>query len=167
MGERSCGRCSAERDAGAAHRRRAPSTWSSKDACWIYILFFGVRRIFAAGVELPERPALKFVGALATDNPAENRTDVFAPGTWLISPVVTTTYTARPGEFVRVNAHGPVTIRLPPAAGNVGASVVVKEVAGEEEAIEVLASTGQQLARDGYPHVTIRLVSDGATSIVI
>ncbi|WP_437502312.1 hypothetical protein [Sorangium sp. So ce1099] len=134
---------------------------------WIDTLFFGVRRIFAAGVELPERPALNFVGAVVTDNPAENRTDVFVPGAWLVSPVVTTTYTARPGELVRVNAHDPVTVRLPPAAGNVGAEVVVKEIAGEEEAIEVLASTGQQVARDGYPNATIRLVSDGATWILI
>ncbi|WP_437318260.1 hypothetical protein [Sorangium sp. So ce385] len=33
---------------------------------WIDTLFFGVRRIFAAGVELPERPALNFVGAVVT-----------------------------------------------------------------------------------------------------
>ncbi|WP_437671567.1 hypothetical protein [Sorangium sp. So ce131] len=134
---------------------------------WIDTLFFGVRRIFAAGVELPERPALNFVGAVVTDNPAENRTDVFIPGAWLVSPVVTGTYTARPGEFVRVNAQDPVTVRLPPAAGNVGAEVMVKEVAGEEEAIEILASTGQRVARDGYPYVTFRLVSDGAAWIVI
>lgn len=134
---------------------------------WIDTLFFGVRRIFAAGVELPERPALNFVGAICTDNPAENRTDVFVPGAWLVSPVVTGTYTARPGELVRVNAHDRVTIRLPPAAGNVGAEVVVKEIAGEEEAIEILASTDQQVARDGYPYVTFRLVSDGATWIVL
>ncbi|WP_437304406.1 hypothetical protein [Sorangium sp. So ce388] len=37
-------------------------------------MFAGVRRIFAAGVELPERPALNFVEAMVTDNPAENRT---------------------------------------------------------------------------------------------
>ncbi|WP_438023574.1 hypothetical protein [Sorangium sp. So ce233] len=130
-------------------------------------MFFGVRRIFAAGAELPERPALNFVGAVVTDNPAENRTDVFIRGAWLVSPVVTGTYTARPGELVRVNAHDPVTIRLPPAAGNVGAEIVVKEVAGEEEAIAVLASTGEQVARDGYPYVTVRLVSDGATWVVV
>ncbi|WP_437304407.1 hypothetical protein [Sorangium sp. So ce388] len=76
---------------------------------------------------------------------------------------MTTSYTARPGELVRINAHDPVTVRLPPAAGNVGAEVVIKEVAGEEDAVEVLASTGQQVARDGYPYVTLRLVSDGAT----
>ncbi|KYF74297.1 hypothetical protein BE11_15325 [Sorangium cellulosum] len=92
---------------------------------------------------------------------------MFIRGAWLVSPVVTGTYTARPGEFQRVNAHDPVTIRLPPAAGNVGAEVVVKEVAGEEEAIEILAGTGQQIARDGYPNVTFRLVSDGGTWIVI
>ncbi|WP_437925278.1 hypothetical protein WMF37_40435 [Sorangium sp. So ce291] len=104
---------------------------------------------------------------MVTDNPAENRTDVFVPGAWLISPVVTTSYTARPGELVRVNAHDPVTIRLPPAAGNVGTEVVIKEVAGEEEAIEVLASTGRQVARAGSPYVTFRLVSDGATWVVL
>lgn len=81
--------------------------------------------------------------------------------------MVTGTYTARPGEFVRVNAHDGVTIRLPPAAGNVSAEVVVKEVAGEEEAIEVLASSGQRVARNGYAHITFRLVSDGAIWIVL
>ena len=81
--------------------------------------------------------------------------------------MVTSTYTARPGELVRVNAHDPVTIRLPPVAGNVGAEIVVKEVAGEEEAIEILASTGEQVARDGYPYITFRLVSEGATRVVI
>ncbi|WP_438026385.1 hypothetical protein [Sorangium sp. So ce233] len=105
---------------------------------------------------------------MVSDNSAENRTDVFIPGAWLISPAVTNTYTARPGEFVRVNAHDDgVTIRLPPAAGNVGAEIVVKEVAGEEEAIAILASTGEQLARDGSPYVTFRLVSDGATWVEI
>lgn len=69
---------------------------------------------------------------MVSDNPAENRTDVFVPRAWLVSPIVTTTYTARPGEFVRVNAHGLVTIMLPPAARNVGAEILVKEVAGEE-----------------------------------
>ena len=68
-------------------------------ARWIDTLFFGVRRIFAAGVELPERPALNFVGAVVTDNTAENRTDMFIPGAWLVSPVVTTSYTARPGQL--------------------------------------------------------------------
>ncbi|WP_437827446.1 hypothetical protein [Sorangium sp. So ce1153] len=29
------------------------------------------------------------------------------------------------------------------------------------------AAPGQQLARDGYPYVTIRLVSDAATWVVI
>ncbi|WP_437721824.1 hypothetical protein [Sorangium sp. So ce861] len=139
----------------------------SKVLNWIDTLFFGVRRIFTAGVELPERPALNFVGAVVTDNPAENRTDVFIPGVWLISPVVTTTYTARPGELVRVNTHDPVTVRLPSAAGNAGAEIVVKEVAGEEEALEVIASTGQQIARVGGSYVTIRLICDGATWIVI
>ncbi|WP_437314542.1 hypothetical protein [Sorangium sp. So ce385] len=75
--------------------------------------------------------------------------------------------TARPWEFVRVNAHDPVTVRLPSAAGNAGAEVVVKEVAGEEEALEVIASTGQQIARVGGSYVTIRLICDGATWIVI
>lgn len=115
---------------------------------------------------MPERPALNFVGAVVTDNPAENRTDVFIPGAWLVSPMVTTTYTARPGDFVRVNAHDPVTIRLPPTTGNVGAEILVKEVAGEE-AFEVLASTGQRVARAGSPYVAFRLVSDGVTWIVI
>ncbi|WP_437285671.1 hypothetical protein [Sorangium sp. So ce406] len=134
---------------------------------WIDTLFFGIRRILAAGVELPERPALNFVGAVVTDNPAENRTDVFIRGAWLVSPVVTSTYTARPGELVRVNAHGGVMIRLPPAAGNVGAEIVVKEVAGEEEAIAIVASTGEQVARGGYPFITFRLVSDGATWLTL
>ncbi|WP_437982915.1 hypothetical protein [Sorangium sp. So ce117] len=134
---------------------------------WIDTLFFGVRRIFAAGVELPERPALNFIGAICTDNPAENRTDVFIPGAWLVSPVVTGTYAARPGELVRVNAHDPVTIRLPPAPRNVGAEILVKEIAGEEEAIQVVAGKGQQVARAAAPRVTIRLVSDGATWVVI
>ncbi|CAN98655.1 hypothetical protein predicted by Glimmer/Critica [Sorangium cellulosum So ce56] len=107
------------------------------------------------------------MGAVCTDNPAENRTDVFIPRAWLVSPIVTTTYTARPGELVRVNAHDPVTIRLPPAARNVGADILVKEVAGEEEAIEVVSGKGPRVARVGAPHVTIRLVSDGATWIVL
>ncbi|MGK4000650.1 hypothetical protein [Sorangium sp. So ce1024] len=77
----------------------------SRVLSWIDTLFFGVRRTFAAGVELPERPALNFVGAVVTDNPAENRADVFIRGAWLVSPAVTGTYTARPGEFVRVDAH--------------------------------------------------------------
>ncbi|WP_437975424.1 hypothetical protein WMF11_46935 [Sorangium sp. So ce295] len=104
---------------------------------------------------------------MCTDNPAENRTDVFIPGAWLVSPIVATMSTARPGELVRLNAHDPVTIRLPPATGNVGAEILVKEVAGQEEAIEVLASTGQQVARAGSPYVAFRLVSDGVTWIVI
>lgn len=139
----------------------------SRVLSWIDTLFFGVRRIFAAGVELPERPALNFVGAVVTDNPAENRTDVVIRGAWLVSPVVTSTYTARPGELVRVNAHDQVTIRLPPAAGNAGAEIVVKEVAGEEEAIAILTSTGEQVARAGSPYVTFRLVSDGAAWVVL
>ncbi|MGK4001094.1 hypothetical protein WMF31_00615 [Sorangium sp. So ce1036] len=72
---------------------------------WIDTLFFGVRRILAAGVELPERPALNFVGAVCADNPAENRTDVFISVAWLISPVVMGAYTARSREFVRVNLN--------------------------------------------------------------
>ncbi|MDC0679227.1 hypothetical protein [Sorangium atrum] len=104
---------------------------------------------------------------MVTDSPAENRTDVFIPGVWLVGPVVTNTYITRPGEFVRVDAPDPVTIRLPPTAGNVDAEVVIKKIAGKEEEIEFLESTGQQVARNGYPNVTIRLVSDGATWIVL
>lgn len=42
-----------------------------------------------------------------------------------------------------------------------------QEGAGEDEAIEVLTSTGQQIARDGHPYVIFRLVSDSATWVVI
>jgi len=49
---------------------------------WIDTLFFGVRRILAAGVELPERPAINFAGAgvVVTDDPANNRTNVAIAG---------------------------------------------------------------------------------------
>ncbi|WP_437279359.1 hypothetical protein WME90_02025 [Sorangium sp. So ce375] len=50
---------------------------------WIDTLFFGVRRLYAAGTELPERPAINFAGpgVTATDDPANNRTTVtVAPG---------------------------------------------------------------------------------------
>jgi len=49
---------------------------------WIDTLFFGVRRILAAGVELPERPALNFTGAgvAVTDDAANNRINVAIPG---------------------------------------------------------------------------------------
>jgi len=33
---------------------------------WLDTLFLGVRRVLAAGVELPERPALNFVGVSVT-----------------------------------------------------------------------------------------------------
>ncbi|WP_438041458.1 hypothetical protein [Sorangium sp. So ce128] len=53
---------------------------------WIDTLFFGVRRVFAAGVEVPERPAINFAGGGVTvsDDPANNRTTVtVAPGDML------------------------------------------------------------------------------------
>ncbi|WP_437798512.1 hypothetical protein [Sorangium sp. So ce693] len=53
---------------------------------WIDTLLFGVRRIHAAGVEMPERPAINFTGkgVTATDDPANNRTTVtVAPGDML------------------------------------------------------------------------------------
>ncbi|WP_437647885.1 hypothetical protein [Sorangium sp. So ce362] len=53
---------------------------------WIDTLFFGLRRIYAAGVEMPERPAINFAGPgiAATDDPANNRTTVtVAPGDML------------------------------------------------------------------------------------
>lgn len=144
----------------------------SRVLSWIDTLFFGVRRIFAAGVELPERPALNFVGAVVTDNPAENRTDVVIRGAWLVSPVVTSTYTARPGEIVRVNLQDPVTITLPSAVGNAGAEVLVKEVAGEEEALTIVATAGQTIDgapsfRYGDPWVCVRLMSDGANWLLV
>ena len=137
---------------------------------WIDALFFGVRRILAAGVELPERPAINFVGASVTDNPAENRIDVVIQGSGLrrISPVVTSDYTASPGELVRVDAHSPVTITLPPAAGNALAEVVMKEVGGGAEVITIAAPAGQQI--DGQavmqiagPRCRLQAASDGAT----
>lgn len=49
----------------------------------------------------------------------------------------------------------------------VGAAIGVKQVAGEEEAIAILASMGEQVARNGYPYVTFRLVSDGTTWLTL
>ncbi|WP_434043043.1 MULTISPECIES: hypothetical protein [Sorangium] len=46
-------------------------------------------------------------------------------------------------------------------------AVVLKEVAGEEEALEILSSTGQQFARVGSLYVTVRLMSDGTTWLVV
>lgn len=68
---------------------------------WLDTLFFGVRRVLSGGVELPERPALNFVGASVTDNPAENRIDVALPGSPIrkISPVVPSDNTASPGSW--------------------------------------------------------------------
>lgn len=122
---------------------------------WLDALLFGVRRVLAAGAELPERPAVNFVGASVTDNPAENRIDVVFQGSGLrrISPVVTSDYTAAPGELVRVDAHSPVTITLPSAVGNALAEVVVKEVGGGGEVITIAAPTGQEV--DGQPAVQI------------
>lgn len=136
---------------------------------WLDALFFGVRRILAAGAELPERPAVNFVGASVTDNPAENRIDVAFQGSGLrrISPVVTSDYTASPGELVRVDAHSPVTITLPSANRNALAEVLVKEVGGGGEIITIAAPVGEQV--EGLAEVQIagpgckaRVVSEGA-----
>lgn len=141
---------------------------------WLDALFFGVRRILAGGVELPERPAVNFIGASVTDNPAENRIDVAFPGSGLrrISPVVTSDYTASPDELVRVDAQSPVTITLPSAVGNALAEVVVKEVGGGGEVITITAPAGQQI--DGQaavqiagPYACRRLVSDGGSWLVL
>lgn len=135
---------------------------------WIDALFFGVRRILSGGLELPERPALNFVGAVCTDNPAENRIDVAFAGSVVrkISPIVTASYAASPGELVRVNAQDPVTILLPPAHGNAGLEVLVKEVAGNEEQITLIASgdegiDGQATTEIGGAYARARCVSDG------
>jgi len=53
---------------------------------WLDTLFFGVRRVLSGGVELPQRPALNFVGASVTDNPAENRIDIALLG-WPIRKI--------------------------------------------------------------------------------
>ena len=50
---------------------------------------------------------------------------------------------------MRVNTHDPVTIVLPPAAGNVGAEIVVKEIAGEEEAIKIIPPEQRPAGRAG------------------
>ncbi|AKT38245.1 hypothetical protein [Chondromyces crocatus] len=112
---------------------------------WIDALFFGVRRILAGGVEMPERPAINFVGATVTDNPAENRIDVVLGGSGLrkISPIVTSDYTASPGELVRVDGHRAIVITLPPAAPNALATVVVKKVNGGDGDITIAAPPGQ------------------------
>jgi|GEM_PF-3624613 len=141
---------------------------------WLDTLFFGVRRVLAGGVELPERPALNFVGASITDNPAENRIDLALLGSSIrrLSPVVTADYTASPGELVRVDAQDPVTVTLPSAVGNAGAEVLVKEVAGHEELVAIAAPAGQQV--DGQaavqisgPYIGRRLVSDGGSWLVL
>ncbi|AUX25188.1 uncharacterized protein SOCEGT47_057320 [Sorangium cellulosum] len=139
---------------------------------WIDTLFFGVRRILAAGVELPERPALNFVGAVCTDNPAENRTDVFIPGIWLVSPIVTSTYTARLGELVKVNLNDPVTITLPSALGNAGAAILIKEVVGGSRTLTLAAGPGQSVEgaptfSHSGPWACLRLMSDGAGWLVV
>jgi len=140
---------------------------------WLDTLFFGVRRVLAAGVELPERPALNFVGASVTDNPAENRLDVAFLGSSIrrISPVVTADYTASPGELVRVDAQDPVTITLPSAVGNAGAEVLVKEVRGHEELVTIAASgdgeiDGQVMIQTSGSYSSKRLVSDGKSWLV-
>jgi hypothetical protein len=44
-------------------------------------LIFGVREVYAAGVELTRRPALDFgAGLTAVDNPMTGRTDITASG---------------------------------------------------------------------------------------
>jgi len=84
-----------------------------------------------------------------------------------ISPVVTSSYTASPGELVRVDAQDPVTITLPSAVGNAGAEVLVKEVAGNEELITIAAPAGQQVDGEAAvqiagPYCKARVVSDAA-----
>jgi len=85
---------------------------------------------------------------------------------------VTSSYTASPGELVRVDAQDPVTVTLPSAVSNTGAEVLVKEVAGNEELITIAAPPGQQV--DGQAAVQIagpysgrRLVSDGKSWLVL
>lgn len=141
---------------------------------WIDALFFGVRRIFGGGIELPERPALNFIGAICTDNPAENRTDVAFVGTTIrkISPVLTANYTASPGELVRVDAQDPVTIILPPAAANAGMEVIVKEVAGNKEQITLVTSgdediDGEATKEIGGAYAKVWVVSDGARWVMV
>lgn len=56
-----------------------------------------------------------------------------------------------------------MTIRLALATGNVGGRGRGKGGDGEEEAIEVVANTGQQVVQAASPYVTFRLVSDCAT----
>jgi hypothetical protein len=134
---------------------------------WIDTLFFGVRRIFAAGSELPERPALNFVGATVTDNPGENRTDVvLGPPAWIVTAVVTGSYAAKVGELVRVDATVPVTVTLPAASSSIGREILVKEVAGGTSDIAIEAQVGEFI--DGADKLTISgayakvgLVSDG------
>ncbi|AUX28152.1 uncharacterized protein SOCE836_002200 [Sorangium cellulosum] len=59
-----------------------------------------------------------------------------------------------------------ISLQVSSAPSLDGAEVVTTEIAGEE-AVKVLASAGQQVARDGSPDATIRLVSEGATWIMI
>jgi hypothetical protein len=105
-----------------------------------------------------------------TDNPAENRLDVALLGSPIrrISPVVTSDYTASPGELVRVDAQDPVNITLPSAVGNAGVEVLVKEVAGNAELVTIAAPAGQQV--DGQPAGQIagpysgrKFISDGSS----
>ncbi len=80
---------------------------------------------------------------------------------------------ARPGECVEVDANEPTDVSLPPARTCPGAEVVIKEVAGGEEATTVHPAEGDTI--EGQPTLRItgapvagvnryvRLVSNGRT----
>lgn len=87
---------------------------------WIDTLFFGVRRILAAGVELPERPALNFVGAgvAVTDDPANNRTQVAIAGASLGPDPSFNSVTV--AQRLRVGSSGALVEGWPSEVGEIG-----------------------------------------------
>ncbi|WP_437623403.1 hypothetical protein [Sorangium sp. So ce1151] len=146
---------------------------------WIDALFFGYRLIHAAGVEMPERPAMNIAGAgvTVTDDPANNRTDVaFAPvAIDSVSAILTSAssgYQIHARELVRVDASDPFAMTLPSAVGCRGAVVIVKFVSAGDEPVTLNAAAGQTV--DGSPSHSVSgprlcawLLSDGSNWHVV
>ncbi|WP_437958605.1 hypothetical protein WME76_02345 [Sorangium sp. So ce119] len=147
---------------------------------WIDVVFFGYRRIYAAGVEMPERPAANIygVGVTVTDDVANNRTNVaISAGSFdSLSPLVNAssgTYQAKARELVRVDTTaGPCTIALPSAVDHPLAEVFVKVVGDGDSMVTVSAPSGQTIDGANNSHaeghlVSLRVVSDGSNWLVV
>src|SRR5689334_22544980 len=129
---------------------------------WIDTLFFGYRRIYAAGVEMPERPAVNISGpgVVVSDDAGNNWTNItIAPGSFdKMSPIVTSgsgTYQASAREFVRCNTAGPCAVALPTAVGCAGQEILIKALADDEGEADITITPVSGQTIDGSTSTTV------------